>query len=48
MQITPTKELSPYIKHYLFLESEGTLSKKLRLFSDGNTGMVLTFSGNLI
>lgn len=48
MQIAPTKELSPYIKHYLFLESEGTLSKKLRLFSDGNTGMVLTFSGNLI
>jgi len=48
MQIAPTKELSPYIKHYLFLESEGTASKKLRLFSDGNTGMVLTFRGNLI
>lgn len=48
MQIAPTKELSPYIKHYLFLESEGTLSKKLRLFSDGNTGIVLTFRGNLI
>ncbi len=48
MQITPVKELSPYIKHYLFLENEATLSKKLRLFSDGNTGMVLTFGGNLI
>ncbi|MCI3937179.1 helix-turn-helix domain-containing protein [Chryseobacterium aahli] len=48
MQIAPTKELSPYIKHYLFLESEVTLSKKLRLFSDGNTGIVLTFRGNLI
>lgn len=48
MQIAPTKELAPYIKHYLFLESEGTASKKLRLFSDGNTGMVLTFRGNLI
>jgi len=48
MQIAPTKELSPYIKHYLFLDSEGTASKKLRLFSDGNTGMVLTFGGNLI
>lgn len=48
MQIAPTKELAPYIKHYLFLEREGTLSKKLRLFSDGNTGMVLTFRGNLI
>jgi AraC-like DNA-binding protein len=48
MQIAPIKELSPYIKHYLFLDSEGTASKKLRLFSDGNTGMVLTFRGNLI
>ena len=48
MQIEPIKELSPYIKHYLFLDSEGTASKKLRLFSDGNTGMVLTFRGNLI
>lgn len=48
MQIAPIKELSPYIKHYLFLESEGTQSKKLRLFSDGNTGMVLTFRGNFI
>lgn len=48
MQVAPTKELSPYIKHYLFLESEGTASKKLRLFSDGNTGMVLTLGGNLI
>jgi AraC-like DNA-binding protein len=48
MQIAPTKELSPYIKHYLFLESAGECIKKLRLFSDGNTGMVLTFRGNLI
>lgn len=47
MQIAPIKELAPYIKHYLFLESEETASKKLRLFSDGNTGMVLTFRGNL-
>lgn len=48
MQISPTKELSPYIKHYLFLESEELASKKLRLFSDGNTGMVMTFGSNLI
>lgn len=48
MQIAPIKELSSYIKHYLFLENEATLSKKLRLFSDGNTGMVLTFGGTLI
>jgi AraC-like DNA-binding protein len=48
MQIAPTKDLSPYIKHYLFLESEGDCIKKLRLFSDGNTGLVLTFRGNFI
>lgn len=48
MQIAPTKELSPYIKHYLFLEGAGDGIKKLRLFSDGNTGMVLLFKGNLI
>lgn len=48
MQIAPTKELSPYIKHYLFLENEGTLLQKLRLFSDGNTGIVITIRGNFI
>jgi AraC-like DNA-binding protein len=47
MQIASANELSPYIKHYLFLESEAIVAKKLRLFSDGNTGMVLTFRGNL-
>jgi AraC-like DNA-binding protein len=48
MQIVPSKELLPFIKHYLFLENEGNSIKKFRLFSDGNTGMVLTFGGNLI
>lgn len=48
MQIAPAKELSTYIKHYLFLENGDTSIKKLRLFSDGNTGMVLTFRGDLI
>ncbi|MFU1856538.1 DUF6597 domain-containing transcriptional factor [Sphingobacterium sp. NGMCC 1.201703] len=40
MQILPPKELLPYIKHYLFLESAADPQKTLRLFSDGNTGMV--------
>lgn len=40
MQIFAPEVLSPYIKHYLFLESGGDPHKKLRLFSDGNTGMV--------
>lgn len=40
MQILPPAILLPYIKHYLFLESNGNYNKTLRLFSDGNTGMV--------
>jgi AraC-type DNA-binding domain-containing proteins len=40
MQIFAPEVLSPYIKHYLFLESGSDPHKKLRLFSDGNTGMV--------
>lgn len=48
MQILPSKKLLPYIKHYLFLESEGHSIKKLRLFSDGNTGMVFCFKDSLI
>ncbi|MDR2283031.1 MAG: helix-turn-helix transcriptional regulator [Sphingobacterium sp.] len=40
MQILPPKEFSPYIKHYLFLESSGDRHRTLRLFSDGNPGMV--------
>lgn len=48
MQILPSKELMPFIKHFLFLESEGKSIKKLRLFSDGNTGMVFSFKSNLI
>ena len=48
MQILPPKELLPFIKHYLFLESKGNDSKRLRLFSDGNTGIVFSFKSNLI
>jgi len=48
MQVIPPKELLPYIKHYLFLESEKESIKKLRLFSDGNTGMVFSYKSNLI
>lgn len=48
MQVLPSKELSSYIKHYLFLESEGNCIKKLRLFSDGNTGMVFSLTHSLV
>jgi AraC-like DNA-binding protein len=47
MQILASKELFPFIKHYLFLESRGIDIKKLRLFSDGNTGIVFSPENNL-
>jgi len=47
MQILPSKELLPFIKHYLFLESRSSNIKKLRLFSDGNTGIVFSPNNNL-
>ncbi|MBS7230183.1 AraC family transcriptional regulator [Flavobacterium psychroterrae] len=48
MQVSPPKELSPYIKHYLFLDSKETDIQKLRLFSDGNTGIVFSLKNKLI
>jgi AraC-like DNA-binding protein len=48
MQLFPPEILSPYIKHYLFLESGGDQHKKLRLFSDGNTGMVFLLNEGLL
>jgi AraC-like DNA-binding protein len=48
MQVSPSKELSPYIKHYLFLDNDATDIQKLRLFSDGNTGIVFSFKSKLI
>ncbi|MBS1600257.1 MAG: AraC family transcriptional regulator [Bacteroidetes bacterium] len=47
MQVAPSKELLPFIKHYLFLETSGSGIKKLRLFSDGNTGIVFSPGKNL-
>ncbi len=48
MQVLPSKELSTYIKHYLFLENKGDITQKLRFFSDGNTGMVFSLKSRLI
>lgn len=47
MQVYPSKELLPYIRHYLFLESGGAATKKLRLFSDGHMGIVFSFKDRL-
>lgn len=48
MQVSPPKELAPYIKHYLFLDNDETAIQKLRLFSDGNTGVVFSLKSKLI
>jgi AraC-like DNA-binding protein len=48
MQLSPPKELAPYIKHYLFLDNDETAIQKLRLFSDGNTGVVFSLKSKLI
>lgn len=47
MQIAPSILLTDIIKHYLFLDNNGNETKKLRLFSDGNTGVVFTLKNNL-
>ena len=47
MQVPPSIELSGLIRHYLFLNIEGNSSGKLRLFSDGNSGIVISSSPTL-
>ncbi|MFB9841216.1 helix-turn-helix domain-containing protein [Mucilaginibacter ginsenosidivorans] len=46
MQLPPSPAWSFCIKHYLFLKC--SYRKPLRLFSDGNTGMVFVTGGQLI
>lgn len=41
MQLSPSLDLSGFIKHFLFLDITDASTKKLRLFSDGNPGIVL-------
>lgn len=48
MQVSPSIELSGLIRHYLFLNIADASTLKLRLFSDGNTGIVLNSYPNLV
>lgn len=41
MQIKASPHLAHIVKHYLLLESDLDSLKQMRLFSDGNTGMVI-------
>jgi AraC-like DNA-binding protein len=47
MQVSPSIELSGFIRHYLFLNIEGNSTRKLRLFSDGSSGIVLNSNPTL-
>lgn len=42
VQIAPPKQLANYIKHYIFLDNPENDIKKLRLFADGNTGLIIS------
>lgn len=48
MQVSPSIELSDFIRHYLFLNIAEASTLKLRLFSDGSTGIVLNSYPNLV
>lgn len=47
MQLLPSPDLRPFIKHYLFINSTETLTKVFRIFSDGNTGVVFSLQTKL-
>lgn len=48
MQVSPSIELSAFVRHHLFLNITKASTLKLRLFSDGNTGIVLNSYPNLV
>ncbi|KAA2223228.1 helix-turn-helix domain-containing protein [Chryseobacterium sediminis] len=47
MQISPPKHLAPFIRHYIFLENSEKDIRRLRLFTDGSSGLILSGDMNL-
>ena len=47
MQIPPSIDVAGFVRHYLFLDGEGDAVHRLRLFPDGNTGIVVNSSSPL-
>ena len=47
MQILPSPALAHIVKHFLIIENDQIAHVNLRMFSDGNTGMVFNF-GNML
>ncbi|MDQ8141440.1 helix-turn-helix domain-containing protein [Chryseobacterium sp. CFS15] len=48
MQIFPSAVLYPYIKHYLFIEICHFKHNQLRIFADGNTGIVFCLGDGML
>lgn len=45
MQIIPKSNLHRYIKHYLFIDNADHKTRQIRIFADGNTGVVFCTGG---
>lgn len=48
MQIFPTADLRPFIKHYLFIELFRFKENHIRIFADGNTGIVFCLGDGML
>jgi len=48
MQILPSPALAHIVKHFLIIEKDQIAHVSLRMFSDGNTGMVFNFGDPLL
>ena len=48
MQIPPSPALAKVVKHFLVIENMQAANIRLRMFSDGNTGMVFNYGDDLL
>ena len=48
MQLSPTAALAHLIKHYLIIDIDEIPNRNLRMFSDGNTGMVFNYKDPIL
>ncbi|WP_426328760.1 AraC family transcriptional regulator [Pedobacter sp. R-06] len=48
MQFEPSKELMPFIRHYLLLDANEVVEMTYRLFSDGQPGIVVPLTENML
>jgi len=48
MQFEPSKKLAPFIRHYLLLRADQAAEMTYRLFSDGQPGIVIPLTENML